>query len=195
MCCENIYSSWKLQISELCSISESLYWLLTNGIHSSPHFTSRKFPVDTYSARVSYLKLVLQLWIYICRNKQHNAVPGYLKKRNLQSLEQHSLQDFAQYYPFCITENTNGAKAPNYEVRELLRKSFYTVSLYLLQSKKQMQHRQKRGSDRNLCAKFHQHYQIFEVLVRNLMEIQKGKFSEKQEDDKQLGKLENEVLC
>lgn len=121
MCCERIYSTWKLQTYELCSIAESLYWLLTNGIHSSSHFTSRKFPVDTYSARVLYLKLVLQLWIYICRSKQHNAVQDYLKKRNLQSLEQ---QDFTQYYPFCMSENSNGAKVPNYKVRELLRKSF-----------------------------------------------------------------------
>lgn len=57
-----------------------------------------------------------------------------------------------------------------------------------------MQHRQIEGSGRNLCAKFHQHYWILELLVRNLVAIQKEKFSEKQ-DDKQLGMLRNEVLC
>lgn len=46
-----------------------------------------------------------------------------------------------------------------------------------------------------ICAKFHQHYWILELLVMDLMANEKRIFSEKQEDDKQLGKLENEVLC
>lgn len=59
-----------------------------------------------------------------------------------------------------------------------------------------MQHREDEGSDRNLYAKSHQHYWILELLVvRNLMTIQKLKSSEKQEDDKQLGKLEDEAFC
>lgn len=198
MCCEHIDSSWKLQIFELCSITESLYFLLTNSIHSSPHFTNRKLPVDTYCAGVLYLKVVLQLWIYICRSKHSNTVTIWLFEEKKSSVTGATF--FTRTLPktilSCRTENSNGGTFPNYKVKQILRKSFSTVSLHLFHSKNQTQHREDEGSDRNLYAKFHQHYWILELLVvRNLMTMQKWKSSEKQEDDKQLGKLEDEVFC
>lgn len=54
----------------------------------------------------------------------------------------------------------------------------------------------KGQTEISVCAKFHHYYWIFALMMmRNLMAIQRGKSSEKQEGGKQLGKLENELMC
>lgn len=82
--------------------------------------------------------------------------------------------------------------------KQLLRKFFITVSLHLLYSKNWMQHRQCEGSDRNLClCKIPSPFSLDsctddeEEPNRN----SERKISEKQDGGKQLGKLENELMC